>query len=91
MDEELVAYCCGECGDIKSTHSAPDACFRCGARFYRGDAIALVSLDLGVSSGRGALKLAPRYKCDFRGAWIAEAKVRVEETFGHRATAAGER
>jgi hypothetical protein len=82
MDDEAVAYVCGECEDVRAAHWQPTFCGRCRARFDLGAPCALVRLELGVTTSGGALELAPAYRVDVHGEWSAEARERVERMFG---------
>lgn len=82
MDNEIVAVACGACLEVRAAHHIPDFC-GCGARHDLGHPLALITLELGVTTSGGALELAPRYVCDFVGdAWTAEGRERVEAMFG---------
>jgi len=87
MDEELVAYVC-KCGDLRSTHHTPSACFRCGARFDTGASIALVNLVFGVVAKDGVLRVAPSYRVAFAGAWSADERAEIGGLFSQEEPAA---
>lgn len=73
---EIVAIACGTCGDVRSAHWCPTACFQCGARYESGAPHALVRVDLEVSM----TSLMPRLELDLIGAWSPEVLALVRET-----------
>jgi hypothetical protein len=87
-DEELVAYVCPKCRNIRPAHWTPSACFRCGSRFDLGAPIALVSLDFDVAAEGASLRLVSEYVVRYLGEWDADARAFVEAVFQHAEPAA---
>lgn len=79
--DEIVAYAC-PCGEVRAAHWRPDFCGRCHARFDLGAPVALVLLELDVTTSRGALELSPAYRVEYLGEWDVGARERVGALFG---------
>lgn len=90
MGAELIAVACGTCSTVRRCHFVPDACFGCGARFYRGAPVALVSFDIGLRASGAGVSVSPTLDAEFVGAWSTERRAEIEQRMlGKREAATG--